>query len=73
MQTAYLCSISKNIACTKEWCIKHGGPCIGTHERKYAVEDKRGRPVIAEAEETREAMETYLKKRRREHEEAVKT
>lgn len=71
MQTAYLCNISKNTACTKEWCIIHGGPCLATAHEKYAKLDERGRPVIADDGYLREVVERYSEKRGGRREETV--
>lgn len=65
MKTAYLCDVSKNAACTKEWCVKVGGPCLATLDKKYAVRDEKGNPVIADDEDMCAAADRYFKKGKR--------
>ncbi len=62
MKTAYLCDIQKNVACTKEWCVKVGGPCLATLDEKYAVRDDKGHPVVADHEEMEAQADLYFKK-----------
>lgn len=61
-KTAYLCNINSNAACTKEMCIKNGGPCMATLDPKYAWRDVHGDPIVADDEDMREAAHNYYKK-----------
>lgn len=62
MKTAYLCDITHNAACKKDWCVRYGGPCLATLDPKYAKRDKDGNPIAADEEEINAAAERYFMK-----------
>jgi len=64
MKTAYLCDINNNTACSKEWCVRHGGPCMATLDPKYAWKDINGQPITADDEDINEQADKYFKQGR---------
>lgn len=61
-RTVYMCNPKKNTECSKTNCAYggHGGPCLRTLNREYAVVDAEGNPVVA-APEDRDAPEEAWK------------
>lgn len=48
MPILFFCDPIKNTQCPKTMCFKNGGPCEATLDRKYALCDESGNPIVDE-------------------------
>lgn len=59
--TPYICDYERNQKCRKTACIKYGGPCMATLDKKYAKLDENGHPIEADDVVMRAAADVWAK------------